>query len=250
MYYFASDIHLGSGDAATVRRTERRFVEWLTQAERDARAVYLVGDIFDFRFEYRHVVPKGFVRTLGKLAQMSDRGIRIVLFTGNHDMWLTDYLTRECGVEIVTRPQLVEIAGRRLFIAHGDNMNIGRQWLLRFMNGVFRSRVLRVLFSWLVHPDLAVPFGKWWSGKSRKSHGSVPQKDADGNWACLAPLTEFAEQYAAAGEVDDFIFGHMHVTATVERPSYRIYFMGDWLTAPNCLMMDDAGEAIVQKILD
>ena len=102
MYYFASDIHLGAGSTAEAQAVERRFVAWLSEIEHDAEVVFLVGDVFDFWFEYGRVVPKGFVRVLGKLAQMSDKGIRIHFFTGNHDMWVTDYLTRECGMEIHT----------------------------------------------------------------------------------------------------------------------------------------------------
>ena len=105
MYYFASDIHLGAGGEAFAQQTERRFVRWLDDAAQDAEAIFLVGDVFDFWFEYRGVVPKGFVRTLGKLAELTDRGIRVVFFTGNHDMWVGDYLARECGVEIHTSPQ-------------------------------------------------------------------------------------------------------------------------------------------------
>ena len=143
MYYFASDIHLGAGDPETARRTERRFVAWLDAAGRDAEAIFLLGDIFDFWFEYRRVVPKGFVRTLGKLAELTDRGVRVVFFTGNHDMWVGDYLARECGVEIHTAPQEVTLAGQRLFLAHGDNMRIEGQPALRLLNTVFRSRTLR-----------------------------------------------------------------------------------------------------------
>ena len=124
MIYFASDVHLGGGTPQEARATERKFVAWLDMAARDAEAIFLVGDIFDFWFEYRRVVPQGFVRTLGKLAELTDRGIRVVLFTGNHDMWMGDYLPRECGVEIRTAPCTVSLCGRRIFIAHGDNMKI------------------------------------------------------------------------------------------------------------------------------
>ena len=161
MIYFASDIHLGAGDPATARCTERRFTAWLDAVSRDAEAIYLLGDLFDFWFEYRRVVPQGFVRTLGKLAELTDRGVRVVFFTGNHDMWVGDYLHRECGVEIHTEPQVVTLAGKRLFLAHGDNINVGHLPWLCFMNRVFRSRPLRWLFSWGVHPDWAVKFGRW-----------------------------------------------------------------------------------------
>ena len=146
MIYFASDIHLGAGDPATARCTERRFTAWLDAVSRDAEAIYLLGDLFDFWFEYRRVVPQGFVRTLGKLAELTDRGVRVVFFTGNHDMWVGDYLHRECGVEIHTEPQVVTLAGKRLFLAHGDNINVGHLPWLCFMNRVFRSRPLRWLF--------------------------------------------------------------------------------------------------------
>ena len=131
MYYFASDIHLGAGGEAFAQQTERRFVRWLDDAAQDAEAIFLVGDVFDFWFEYRGVVPKGFVRTLGKLAELTDRGIRVVFFTGNHDMWVGDYLARECGVEIYTSPQQFCLNGKNVFIAHGDNMKIDGQPMLK-----------------------------------------------------------------------------------------------------------------------
>ena len=161
MYYFASDIHLGAGDEHSARAVERRFVAWLDKVSGDAEAIFLVGDIFDFWFEYRRVVPKGFVRTLGKLAELTDRGVRVVFFTGNHDMWVGDYLTRECGMEVCTSPQVMTLAGKKVFIAHGDNMNIDGQPMLKLLNRIFRSRTLKWLFSWGVHPDLAMKFGHW-----------------------------------------------------------------------------------------
>ena len=180
MYYFASDIHLGAGDAATARAVERRFVAWLDDAARDAEAIFLVGDIFDFWFEYRRVVPKGFVRTLGKLAELTDRGVRVVFFTGNHDMWVGDYLARECGVEIYTSPQQFRLNGKNVFIAHGDNMKIDGQPMLKFLNRIFRSRTLRWLFSWGVHPDWALRFGHWWSGRTQGARrGGGPRGVAD-----------------------------------------------------------------------
>lgn len=170
MYYFASDIHLGAGGPAAARAVEKRFVAWLDEVSRDADAVFILGDLFDFWFEYKRVVPKGFVRVLGKLCELTDRGIRVVFMTGNHDMWVRDYFEAECGVEVYTSPRIMELAGKRVFLAHGDNMKIDHLPVLRFMNAVFRSKTIRFLFSWLVHPDWAMRFGQWWSGKSRKSH--------------------------------------------------------------------------------
>ncbi len=161
-----------------------------TSRAKDAEAILLVGDIFDFWFEYRRVIPTGYARVLGKLAELTDRGVRVVLFTGNHDMWTGDCLARECGVEVCTSPQVMTLCGRRIFIAHGDNMQIDGQPLLKLLNRVFRSRALRWLFSWGVHPDWAVRFGRWWSGRSRKSHHAEGAPTA----AMTEPLIEYSPQ--------------------------------------------------------
>ena len=241
MYYFASDIHLGAGDPETARRTERRFVAWLDAAGRDAEAIFLLGDIFDFWFEYRRVVPKGFVRTLGKLAELTDRGVRVVFFTGNHDMWVGDYLARECGVEIHTAPQEVTLAGQRLFLAHGDNMRIEGQPALRLLNTVFRSRTLRRLFAWGVHPDLAMKFGRWWSGRSRKSHGGESDRSV------TEPLIAYARDRQRIDPVDYYIFGHMHYARDYAADGLRVVLLGAW-DAPACAVLDDAGKLELKRL--
>ena len=242
MYYFVSDIHLGSGDASEARATERRFLDFLKSIEADAEALFLVGDIFDFWFEYQRVVPKGFVRVLGQLASMCDRGTRVVLLTGNHDMWMRDYLAEECGVEIHFAPIVECLAGKRCFIAHGDNMNIANLPVLRFMNRMFRSRGLKWLFSWFIHPDYAVRFGQWWSGKSRKSHSAPRGAEV------LRPLIDYAADYHREhSDIDYFIFGHMHHMADVESPC-RVLFMGDWQSTPNYLALNDEGEITLNII--
>lgn len=236
MHYFVSDIHLGAGTEAEARATERRFVAWLDRAAADAETIVLAGDIFDFWFEYGRAVPKGFVRTLGKLAELSDRGIRILFFTGNHDMWVTDYLTRECGAEIRTAPALLTLGGQRVFVAHGDNMRIEGQWLLRAMNAMFRSRLLRVLFSWLVHPDLALRFGSWWSGCSRKSHGRTPMTAA-----VTEPLIDYARDYAAGCAVDHFLFGHMHCPRDYRDGALHVVLLGCWEQGGSWAQLDGEG---------
>ncbi len=254
MIYFASDIHLGAGSEKEARATERLFVRWLDEAARDAEAIFLVGDIFDFWFEYKRVVPKGFVRTLGKLAELTDRGIRVVFFTGNHDMWVTDYLTRECGVEICTAPQLMTLAGRRIFIAHGDNMRIDGQPMLKLLNRIFRSRTLRVLFSWGLHPDLALKFGHWWSGKSRKSHNAADRRAAEtgkggGFDASLTePLIDYARDYARSHEVDHFVFGHMHYARDYREGALHVVNLGCWEKNPAYAVLDDAGEMTLKRL--
>ncbi|MBQ2374033.1 MAG: UDP-2,3-diacylglucosamine diphosphatase [Alistipes sp.] len=224
MYYFASDVHLGAGDEKQARRTEQRFVEWLDMVAQDAEGIFLVGDIFDFWFEYKNVIPKGFVRTLGKLAELSDRGIKITLITGNHDMWTQEYLQKECGVEVFHTPQSVELCGKRLFIAHGDNMNIKNQPILRLMNATFRSRIARVLFSWLVHPDIALSFGKWWSGKSRKSHSMEQLSESS-----LGFLIDYGRSHMATNPTTDYIiFGHMHYPHECNEDNLHVLFLSAW----------------------
>lgn len=225
MIYFASDIHLGAGTAQEAIGTERAFCRWLDMVSVDATEIYLLGDIFDFWFEHKRVAPKGFVRVLGRLAALTDRGVKVVLFTGNHDMWCRDYLTTECGVEIYTKPQVMEIGGRMLHVAHGDNMNVGNQPLLKLMNTMFRSSALRWLFSWFIHPDMALKFGRWWSGKSRKSHGGEPI-----SVDMLDYLTEYARRHhSEVGGADSYIFGHMHLghRTTIE-DGVEVFYLSDW----------------------
>lgn len=223
MYYFASDVHLGA-DGPDAGRRERLFVAWLDMAARDAEAIFLVGDIFDFWFEYVRVIPKGFVRTLGKLAELSDRGIKIYFFTGNHDMWCYDYFERECGIRIFFSPQRMRLAGREVMVAHGDNMNIADKPLLRFMNTVFRSRTIRKIFSWVVHPDLAMRFGRWWSGKSRKTHAAETLTRGS-----LGFLIDYAREYEARHpDVDYIVFGHMHYPFDYSEDGLRVVFLGSW----------------------
>lgn len=237
MYYFASDVHLGAGDELTSRRTEQRFVAWLDMVAKDAEEIFLVGDIFDFWFEYNYVIPKGFVRALGKLAELADKGVKITFITGNHDMWAKDYLERECGIKTFFTPQTVKLAGKRLFVAHGDNMNIKNQPVLRLMNATFRSRIARVLFSWLVHPDLALKFGKWWSGKSRKSHSMETLTEES-----LGFLIDYARGYKAENPTTDYIiFGHMHYPYDLSQEQLRVLFLGCWEGDATYAALDSEG---------
>lgn len=241
MIYFASDIHLGSGDKEAQRATEYKFISWLDSIEQTADVLILVGDIFDFWFEYRKVVPKGFVRALGKLARMTDSGTRIIMLTGNHDMWVSDYLTEECGIELYTKPQIMTLAGKRVFISHGDNTNIKGEPMLKVMNTLFRSKILRFFASWLIHPDLFMCFGQWWSGSSRKAHkGQVELK-------YLAPLIKYARNYNDP-DIDHFVFGHLHIPYQVSSPS--VTFLGNWHSdGYSWAEMDDSGNIELKEVV-
>ena len=224
MYYFASDVHLGAGDEQQARRTEQLFVRWLESIEDDAEAIFLMGDIFDFWFEYSRVIPKGFVRVLGTLARLADKGITIHFFTGNHDMWCRDYFEKECGMHLHRRGEDVILSGKHLHLAHGDNLNIGDKPLLRLMNSTFRSRIMRKLFAWLIHPDIAMSFGQWWSGKSRKSHAQEQITASS-----LDFLIDYAHTYKQENPfVDSILFGHMHFPHKHKEQGLEVVFLGTW----------------------
>ncbi len=239
MYYFASDVHLGGGTPLEASQVEERFVKWLDYISGDALEIFLLGDIFDFWFEYRLVVPKGCVRTLAKLSELTARGIKVHFFPGNHDMWVRDYFHTECGVQIHTNLEVLELAQRRVLLAHGDNLNIGSNLTLRLMNATFRSRTAKALFSWLVHPDIALWFGRWWSNHSRHAHDGKPPKV---NVDYTNILDDFARSYLASDpNVNLFFFGHMHSAGVTKEQGYEVVHLGEWSKTPQYAKMDDKG---------
>ncbi len=248
MHYFVSDIHLGAGSKEESKATEKRFVEWLDSVSLDAESIFLCGDIFDFWFEYKRVVPKGFVRALGQIASLTDRGVRVVFMAGNHDQWINDYFEAECGMEVYTKPQIFDIEGKRVYIAHGDNLNVKRDPLLKLMNNGFRSKWLRWWFSTLVHPDLALKFGQWWSGSSRKKHANEELN----NSKCIATqrvLIEHAEGVHARENTDIHIFGHIHVVGDhTTTNGTRVLFTNNWSRNPHCVVIDKNGEIDLREI--
>jgi UDP-2,3-diacylglucosamine hydrolase len=159
--YFISDVHLGLYPPDHSARREKLLVDWLSQIKEDASELYLVGDIFDFWHEYKHVIPKGHTRFLGKLAELSDRGIKLHYFTGNHDVWVYDYLPSEIGAIIYREPVIREMDGARFFIGHGDAVGPGDR-AYKFLKGMFTNRILQWLFA-RIHPNAALSFGRSWS---------------------------------------------------------------------------------------
>ncbi len=246
MYYFVSDIHLGAGSAEESKATEARFVEWLKSVSSDADAIFLCGDIFDFWFEYRRVVPKGFVRTLAQIASLTDQGVRVVFMVGNHDQWVSDYFASECGMEVYSSPQIFDIEGKRVYVAHGDNLNVKKDPLLKLMNKAFKSKWLRVLFSSLVHPDLALKFGQWWSGSSRRKHVNMNHNK---NLATRKMLIEHAERVHAHEDTDFHIFGHIHVPIDhTTTNGVRVVITNDWRENPYCAVIDKNGDISLRDI--
>ena len=246
MYYFASDIHLGAGDAATARAVERRFVAWLDDAARDAEAIFLVGDIFDFWFEYRRVVPKGFVRTLGKLAELTDRGVRVVFFTGNHDIWAFDYLAKECGVILHTSMMETTINGKSFLIGHGDGLNPNDKGYL-FLRNAFHNRFLQRCFRF-IHPDWGITLANKWSSHSRlKGNGQIEARGYLGD--DKEEIVIYCRNILKEHHVDYFIFGHRHLPLNLELESNSHYInTGDWITHFSYAVFD--GEKVSLEKID
>lgn len=224
--YFASDAHLGSDFYEDSIVVEKRFVCWLDSIKHDAKSLYLMGDIFDFWFEYKYVVPKGFTRFLGKIAEMTDEGIEVHFFIGNHDIWIFDYLPQETGVIVHKKPVTTNIDGKFFFLAHGDGLN-DTSFSFRLIRKVFHSRVCQKMFSW-IHPRWALAFAHAWSGYSRKK-GLY----AGGNYQGEENefLVQFSKQYLKQNpEIDFFIFGHRHIMLDLMlNKKSRMLILGDWI---------------------
>ena len=229
MYYFASDIHLGLKVGQTHATRERLFVRWLDEVSADAEAIFLVGDVFDFWYEYRRVVPKGFTRLLGKLSELTDRGVAVHFFPGNHDLWAFDYLQTECGVVLHRADyEILALAGKRVFIGHGDVFGKrGRGG--RLLSRVFRSRAIQWVFSTFVHPNAAMRFGHWWSGSNRKAK---PIRHAFRG--AEEPIVRFASDFLKEHPgIDLFVCGHIHCAEIVPLAGgSRIAFLGEWIDNP------------------
>ncbi|MDR0422782.1 MAG: UDP-2,3-diacylglucosamine diphosphatase [Proteiniphilum sp.] len=223
--YFLADIHLGSGSHVDSIGTERKLCRWLDSVKDNAAAIFLMGDVFDYWYEYRHAVPKGFTRLLGKLAEMTDGGMEIHFFAGNHDLWLTDYLSVECGLILHLEPFVTEIAGKRFFLAHGDGLGDDSR-SFHFLRRVFHSRWLRKCFS-AVHPRWTIPLAHRWSDSSRARGGVTPYLGEE-----REHLIRFAKaMLKESPDIDYFVFGHRHVLLDlpVARKS-RVIMLGDWIT--------------------
>ena len=161
--YFASDFHLGVPDFKTSLEREKRIVKWLDSIRHDAHTIYLLGDIFDFWFEYKHAIPKGFIRLQGKLAELTDAGIPIVFFTGNHDMWMFDYFPIQLGIPIYRDPQILHVGTQKLMIGHGDGLGPGDH-TYKFLKKFFNSGLCQWLFA-RIHPNLGIGIASYWSRK-------------------------------------------------------------------------------------
>lgn len=221
--YFASDFHLGSPTLAESHQREKHIVHWLTAIEKDAQAIYLVGDIFDFWFEYKKVIPKGFVRLLGKLANLTDNGTAIHLFVGNHDLWMHDYLEKEVGITIHHKPIIIEEQNKRIFVGHGDGLGKG-DYRYKLIKKIFTSKICQFAFARL-HPNLAFALAHAWSNSSRKS-SEAPFESED-----KEILFNYCKTQQKVNPMDYYVFGHRHIPLVLKVDEKATYInLGEWLS--------------------
>jgi UDP-2,3-diacylglucosamine hydrolase len=241
--FFASDFHLGLNSGTPPLDREKKVVRWLDQIANEAAGIYLLGDIFDFWWEYKLVVPRGFTRFLGKIASITDSGIPVHFFTGNHDMWVGNYLSKECGIIVHTEPLTATFNGKKFHLAHGEglgNNNLGYKILLK----IFHNKTLRILYS-AMHPSLGVGFGHRWSLSSRLGKGITMDFLGEEK----EDLIKYACSVSANEKPDYFIFGHRHLALTYKmKQGGEIVFLGDWIKHSSYAEWD--GSALVLKSLD
>jgi UDP-2,3-diacylglucosamine hydrolase len=224
--YFASDFHLGlaSQSMQHERKRERKVIAWLDSIKRDAQTVFLMGDIFDFWFEYKHVAPKGFIRFLGAIAALTDSGISVHIFPGNHDLWMRDYLPKELGVRIHYEPLVVLSSGKKFYLAHGDGLGPGDK-NYKLLKKVFLSPLSNWLFRWL-HPDIGIGLARSWSkasrlGKAGEDEEYLGEKEF---------LTQYCQDVEAKEHHDYYVFGHRHLSLDIAiGSSAKYYNLGEWL---------------------
>jgi UDP-2,3-diacylglucosamine hydrolase len=221
--YFVSDAHLGLPPAADSRIREMLLVNWLEEKKRDAAAFYLMGDIFDYWFEYKKVVPRGFVRLLGKLAEITDGGIPVYFFTGNHDVWVFNYLPEEVGLNIIRKPVSHIINGKKFYLAHGDGLGPS-EYSYKLLKKIFTSPVLQWLYA-RIHPNSATGFAHRWSKKSRFSKGNYTSWLGEEKEHLIIHSKSIEEKE----HFDFYIYGHRHVPreTRINDDSIVIY-LGDW----------------------
>lgn len=241
--YFLSDLHLGAPYFPDSREAERRVVSFLDSIKEDAEAIYLLGDILDYWYEYRYVVPKGFVRFFGKLAELSDSGVRITWLIGNHDIWIFDYLPSELGLRVVDGALTEEIYGRKFYMAHGDGVG-SQPASFRFLRSLFRSKVCQFFYS-AIHPRWTVPFASAWSRHSRATGRGPHQTDHP----LLTNLVDFSRAYLKTHpDIDFFIYGHLHILKEVRLTENTLLaVLGDWISHFSYAEMSPDGRFELKK---
>lgn len=239
--YFASDLHLGLPNYEKSMKRELLFIKWLDEIKTDAAEIYLLGDIFDFWFEYKHSIPKGFSRFLGKLCEITDSGIPVHFFTGNHDIWIFDYLPKATGIILHRKPETVIFSGKKFYLAHGDGLG-PHDYSFKLLKKIFVSPFFQWLFARL-HPNLGLSLAYLWSHSS-KEYKENPKFQAENEWLVL-----YAKDILKTEHYDHFIFGHRHIPFELQlNEKSRFTNLGDWLV--NFTYAEFDGDKLLLKKYD
>lgn len=235
--YFASDFHLGAPDEGSSLIREKKIIRWMDKMAVDAAAIFLVGDIFDFWFEYYSTIPKGFIRFQGKLAELRDRGIPIFIFAGNHDLWLSNYFPKELNIPVLHHPIRIEVNGKSLYVGHGDGLGPG-DWKFKFFKRIFTNSICQWLFQW-VHPNIGVWIAQKWSNRSSSFD---EEEDLNENEALLL----YSQDIEKKQHHDLYIFGHRHLPLQLSVSDNSTYYnLGEWVN--HCTYLEyDGSEAFLK----
>lgn len=232
--YFLSDFHLGVPNAAASLQREKTIVRFLDEIKRDAEEVFIVGDMFDFWFEYKTVVPKGFVRILGKLAELSDSGIKLHFFVGNHDMWVRTYFQEELNMQVYFEPARFEFNGKKFLVGHGDGQGPGDH-KYKFLKKIFRSPLCQWLFG-IIPPSIGMGLANYFSQKSRQADKSYEEVflGEENEWLII-----YSKEVLQKEAIDYFIFGHRHLAIDFTlSPASRYINLGEWINFNSYAVFD------------
>ncbi len=238
--YFISDLHLGAKYMRDPLERERRVCRFLDSIKDDAAELYLLGDILDYWYEYKYVVPRGYIRFLGKLAELSDAGIRLTWVTGNHDVWLFDYLRDQLGMTVLNGHTVIETQGKRILISHGDDVGV-QPAMYRFTRWCFYNKVCQWLYA-AIHPRWTYPIATGWSSENRTRRN--PQEQVAISERAASHLLDFSrDYYRQHPEVDAFVYGHIHIArlnqASDDVPP--VIFLGEWISIYSYVVLDTEG---------
>ncbi|MCS6822830.1 MAG: UDP-2,3-diacylglucosamine diphosphatase [Cytophagaceae bacterium] len=241
--YFASDFHLGIPDHETSKAREKKIIRWLDFIKADAHAIYLLGDVFDFWYEYKYLVPKGFVRFQAKLAELTDSGIRVHWLIGNHDMWIFSYFQKELGVEVLKSNLQININGQSFYIGHGDGLGPG-DYFYKFLKLIFRNPFFQWVFR-MVPPSVGMNIARYWSSKSRLANMKEEKFDLQKEY-----LYQFCKKMQSKQPHDFYIFGHRHLVLDIEVTGSRYINLGEWVSNNLCCYASFDGNHLLLHTFD
>lgn len=242
--YFMSDLHLGAKYMSDPLEREHRVCRFLDSIRDDAAELYLLGDILDYWYEYKYVVPRGYIRFLGKLAELSDAGVRLTWVTGNHDVWLFDYLRDQLGMTVLNGHTVVETQGRRILISHGDDVGV-QPAMYRFTRWCFYNKVCQWLYA-AIHPRWTYPIASGWSNENRTRRD--PQQQQAISERAAGHLVDFSREYGHEHpDVDAYVYGHIHIARIHdENGQPPVIFLGEWISLCSYLVLTPDGHFSLQ----